>query len=104
MRQKKIEYKPVDERALRAAKIERKKEIKMWDVIYDIGAYSFFIWIILVLSHGNRDPNSFLMRTGLENNFVRASVEANYTNVNLYSVSMQSFCLNHIGTRHLAYF
>nr|XP_027212361.1 polycystic kidney disease 2-like 2 protein [Penaeus vannamei] len=88
---KKAEYKPVDEKQLKAARVQRKKEIKMWDIIYDIGAYSFFIWIVLILSHGNRDPNSFLMTEELTNNFVLASLEPDDPQVSLYSVQNCSY-------------
>ncbi|XP_063604126.1 uncharacterized protein LOC134779789 [Penaeus indicus] len=88
---KKAEYKPVDEKQLKAARDQRKKEIKMWDIIYDIGAYSFFIWIVLILSHGNRDPNSFLMTEELTNNFVLASLETYSPDINLYDVQNCSY-------------
>lgn len=81
----------MDEKQLKAARDQRKKEIKMWDIIYDIGAYSFFIWVVLILSHGNRDPNSFLMTEELTNNFVLASLETYDPDINLYDVSFDFF-------------
>ncbi|XP_068216780.1 polycystin-1-like protein 2 [Palaemon carinicauda] len=88
-REKKKVFKPADDKFIKSAKIERQKEIKMWDVIYDIGAYAFFIWIVLVLSHGNRDPNSFLMKMDLDKRFILASLEENVGS-NLYTVQNQS--------------
>ncbi|XP_066983276.1 polycystin-1-like protein 2 [Macrobrachium rosenbergii] len=95
-REKKKTFQPVDEKFIKTAKVEREKEIKMWDVIYDIGAYAIFIWIVLVLSYGNRDPNSFLMKKELENNFILASLDPDDSN--FYSVQNKSLFYHWLKT------
>ncbi|XP_037093243.1 uncharacterized protein LOC119113030 [Pollicipes pollicipes] len=49
--QRKVEYTPVDPAKIEAAKRERQKEVKMWDIIQEMAAYAFFLWILLVLSY-----------------------------------------------------
>lgn len=70
-KRRKIEYKPVDPVKIAAAKREREKEVKMWDILTEMAAYAFFLWILLVLSYGSRDPNAFLIRASLEQSFIR---------------------------------
>ena len=63
-------YKPPNYHLLSQTKLQRLKEIKMTIVLKDIFTYLFFIWILGVLSYGNRDPNAFLMKDTLQKTFV----------------------------------
>lgn len=54
-------YRPPNLTALEKAKLERLKEIKMSKILKEIASYLFFLWILIVLSYGNRDPNAFLV-------------------------------------------
>ena len=66
-----MKYQPVDPAKIEAAKRERQKEVKMWDILQEMTAYAFFLWVLLTISYGTRDPNSFLIREALENNFLQ---------------------------------
>ena len=68
---RKMEYKPVDPAKIEAAKREREKEVKMWDILQEMGAYGFFLWVLLTISYGSRDPNCYLIRQALENDFLQ---------------------------------
>ena len=70
-KERKIEYKPVDPVKIEAAKRERQKEVKMWDILQEMAAYAFFLWVLLTISYGSRDPNCFLIRKSLENHFLQ---------------------------------
>lgn len=63
-------YRPPNLTALEKAKLERLKEIKMAIILKEIGSYLFFLWILIVLSYGNRDPNAFLMKDTLKSTFI----------------------------------
>ncbi|KAK7015102.1 hypothetical protein SK128_013346, partial [Halocaridina rubra] len=83
---KRVEYRPVNEDYLEEARQRRMKEVRMWEIIYDLGSFFFFIWILLVLSHGNRDPNAFLMRNELGNNFLMRDMDPEEKGTNIFSI------------------
>lgn len=56
--------------ALEKAKLERLKEIKMSKILKEIFSYLFFLWLLIVLSYGNRDPNAYLMKSTLKSAFI----------------------------------
>lgn len=61
----------MDLEALEEARKEREKEIKMYSVLQEMCAYFFFLWVIIILSYGNRDPNNFYLREALVNGFIK---------------------------------
>lgn len=61
----------MDLEALEEARKEREKEVKMFNVLREICAYFFFLWVIMILSYGNRDPNNFYLRGALVNGFIK---------------------------------
>ena len=63
-------YRPPNLTALEKAKLERLKEIKMSKILKEIFSYLFFLWILIVLSYGNRDPNAYLMKDTLKSAFI----------------------------------
>lgn len=65
---RKIAYKPPDPAALELARENRIKELKMYDILREIIFYSMFLWILMVISYGQRDPNSFFLKENMENN------------------------------------
>ena len=69
--ERKVKYQPVDPEKIAAAKRERQKEVKMWDLLQEMAAYAFFLWVLLTISYGTRDPNCYLIRQALENHFVQ---------------------------------
>ena len=66
-----MKYQPVDPAKIEAAKKERQKEVKMWEILQEMAAYAFFLWVLLTISYGTRDPNSYLIRESLENHFLQ---------------------------------
>ncbi|XP_022236079.1 polycystic kidney disease protein 1-like 2 [Limulus polyphemus] len=64
-------YKPINVQATQRAKEERLTEMKMNAVIREILSYLLFLWILIVLSYGNRDPNAFYMQVNLNNAFIK---------------------------------
>ncbi|XP_035210182.1 polycystic kidney disease protein 1-like 2 [Stegodyphus dumicola] len=64
-------YRPIDLQALEAARKIREKEIRMHKLLKEITAYALYLWILMILSYGNRDPNSFYLRETVINNFIK---------------------------------
>ncbi len=65
-----IPYKPPDPSVLEEARANRFKEMKMWDIIREITLYTFFLWILLVISYSFRDPDAFLFKKNIQTMFV----------------------------------
>ena len=42
----------------------------MWAIIREILGYLIFLWVLVVVSYGNRDPNAFLLKQTLSNEFI----------------------------------
>ena len=42
----------------------------MEQILKEIFSYLFFLWILIVLSYGNRDPNAYLMKNSLKSTFI----------------------------------
>ncbi|GFU56000.1 transposable element Tcb1 transposase [Trichonephila clavipes] len=64
-------YRPIDPSSLEAARRLREKEVRMYGVLKEIGVYALYLWILFILSYGNRDPNSFYLREAVINNFIK---------------------------------
>ncbi|XP_041364433.1 uncharacterized protein LOC121379847 [Gigantopelta aegis] len=69
-RPRKIGYQPPERAELERAREERMKEIKMWDIIREITLYSFFLWILMVISYRQRSSNSFFYKDSIEKLFI----------------------------------
>ncbi|KAG1698577.1 Polycystic kidney disease protein 1-like 2 [Nymphon striatum] len=52
-------------------RILRVKEVKMTEVLREIFAYVIFLWLLLILSYGNRDPNGRLLQQSISNGFLK---------------------------------
>lgn len=63
-------YKPPDPRLLEKAREVRLKEIKMWGIVREILFYSFFLWILMVISYRNRSYMSYYYKASLEKVFI----------------------------------
>ena len=66
-------YRPPNLTELEKAKLNRLKEIKMGVILKEIFSYLFFLWILIVLSYGNRDPNAFLMKQTIKSVIIEGS-------------------------------
>ena len=56
-----------------AAREKRLKEIRMQTILREIIAYFVFLGVLLLVAYGNRDPNAYLMRKSLFDQFVTPS-------------------------------
>ncbi|KAG7154293.1 Polycystic kidney disease protein 1-like 2-like 4, partial [Homarus americanus] len=63
----------LSEEELAAAKERRKQELAMQELLLEIFVYLIFLTIILSISHGSKDPNTYLMRTNLADTFAHSS-------------------------------
>ncbi|XP_054719265.1 polycystic kidney disease 2-like 2 protein [Uloborus diversus] len=68
---RKLLYKPADMAKMERAKLERIKELQMTAILKEIISYAFFIWILTILSYGNRDPSAYYLRQNLKDTFIR---------------------------------
>ncbi|KAL7636836.1 UNVERIFIED_CONTAM: hypothetical protein RMT77_012594 [Armadillidium vulgare] len=70
-RSKKLGYSYLDEEILEELREKRKKEIELWDILVEVMIYGSYIWILLVLSYGQRDPSAWYMKDGLKSSFIQ---------------------------------
>ena len=56
--------------------MERMKEIQMWAVLREIVAYMFFLWILVVVSYRNRNPDAFYYKDSIERVFITVIVSS----------------------------
>lgn len=63
-------YRPPNLTELEKAKLQRLKEIKMGLILKEIFSYLFFLWILTVLSYGNRDPNAYILKDSIKSTFI----------------------------------
>ena len=68
-RVRKIAYQPPNHELLKEARDERIKELKMYGIIREIVFYAIFLWILMVVSYGFRDPMAPTLRFHLHNAF-----------------------------------
>nr|XP_002732126.1 PREDICTED: polycystic kidney disease protein 1-like 2-like [Saccoglossus kowalevskii] len=80
-RERKLAYKPPDPAILEAARENRIKEIKMYSIIREIIFYVLFLWILLVISYGNRDSKAFPYMNNLITMFVKEDIKGNFLHV-----------------------
>ena len=78
---RKIAYKPPDPKALERARENRLKELKMYDILREIMFYTMFLWILMVMSYGFRDPNAFLLQKNFVNEFIDVHPVKNFRKV-----------------------
>ena len=57
------------------ARDKRLKEIKMWEILRELLAYSSFLWILYVVSYSNRDSNAFYLMNHLRNDLLNLNSE-----------------------------
>ncbi|KAL8606997.1 hypothetical protein ACOMHN_041386 [Nucella lapillus] len=70
-RPRKIGYKPPDRSALEAARQKRLNEIQMWSIVREVVIYSFFLWILLVISYRQRNADTFLYKDTMERVYIK---------------------------------
>jgi hypothetical protein len=52
---------------LKKARILRFKERKMISVIREIVMYAMFVWVVLLIAYGHKDPNAHALNQGIKN-------------------------------------
>ena len=55
---------------LHAARVRLVNERKMHSVIREIVFYFLFVWMVLLIAYGHRDPYAHIMAQNIENTFV----------------------------------
>ena len=48
----------------------RLREIQMYDIMREILFYAMFLWVLLVISYGFRDPNAYHMKNNIQSTLV----------------------------------
>lgn len=69
------------------ARQKRLKEIQMSIILREIFAYFLFLGVLILVAYGNRDPNAYLLRKSLMEQFVQFTDEERF---GLGSVSIES--------------
>ncbi|CAM9436306.1 unnamed protein product [Bubo scandiacus] len=62
-------YQPPPAADVEKMKISRMKEQKAFALIREILAYLGFLWMLLLVAYGQRDPNSYYLNKHIENSF-----------------------------------
>ncbi|XP_014667045.1 PREDICTED: polycystic kidney disease protein 1-like 2 isoform X2 [Priapulus caudatus] len=70
LRSQRSGYKPPPTAELNAARETRFKEMKMFEILRDLGIYIFFLWIVWVVSYSQRDPNSYEQQASFQAHFL----------------------------------
>ena len=84
----------MDHAALRKIREKRLKEVRMWEIIKEISLYIFYLWVILVLSYGNRSPNAFYLQKSFTNAFLRmGDLDVDFTKVCISSRASFKICV-----------
>ncbi|XP_066985426.1 LOW QUALITY PROTEIN: polycystin-1-like protein 2 [Macrobrachium rosenbergii] len=69
-KKQKVLHKQADSLLLQVLRERRQRELEMYVILKEVFSYFMFIWVLLVLSYGNRDPNAFFLHQTLAQNFV----------------------------------
>ncbi len=64
-------YQPPDESKLNALRETKIREKQLKNKFIKLGDYLFILLVLVLVSYGNRDPKSFLMRNSIEQEFIR---------------------------------
>ncbi|CAH1793770.1 unnamed protein product [Owenia fusiformis] len=79
---RKVAYRPPDPKALEKAREHRVKELKMFDIIREIVLYGVYLWVLMVISYGFRDPDARRVVENMESLYVeRPDYELNFTKI-----------------------
>ncbi|XP_059156486.1 polycystin-1-like protein 2 [Physella acuta] len=81
-RPRKIGYKPPDPQMLERLRATRMKEIQMWAIIREVIIYSFFLWILMVISYRQLGAGNFLYK----NNMKRVFIENLESDIDFYGL------------------
>ncbi|UJR27333.1 hypothetical protein I4U23_008626 [Adineta vaga] len=73
---------PLTDGELIFARDKRLKEIRMWEIVRELIAYSSFLWILYLVSYSNRDPNAFFLMQHLREDLLDLNSKTNdYTKI-----------------------
>ncbi|CAM1318005.1 Uncharacterised protein g6863 [Pycnogonum litorale] len=61
----------LDTKMMQKAREQRQKEIKMYAIAKEIFFYLLFLFVVLTISYGNRDPAAISLRQSLESDFLK---------------------------------
>lgn len=64
-------YRPLDPKAIEAARQQREKELRLHSLMKEICGYGAFLWLVIVMCMAERDPNGYYMRLNLINDFIK---------------------------------
>ena len=67
---------PPDEETLYKAREERLKEVRMCAILKEIITYFLFLFLLLFVAYGNRDPHAYLLQKALNDQFVDLNQES----------------------------
>ena len=82
---KRLGYGGLDEDLLEEMRIKRRKEVEMHNIAVELLVYAFFIWILLIISYGQRDPNAWYLQNSLKQTFIHPGAldGTDFNNVNI---------------------
>ncbi|KAK7024484.1 hypothetical protein SK128_010796 [Halocaridina rubra] len=69
-RESKMTHKKTDPVALQRHREQRQKELEMHAIIKELLSYFIFLWLLYILSYGNRNPNDFYLNQSLMQSFI----------------------------------
>ena len=69
---------------LHAARVRLVNERKMHSVIREIVLYFLFVWMVLLIAYGHRDPYAHFMTQNMENTFVDDRLDRSQTTLGPY--------------------
>ena len=70
---------PPSEEELKKVRLQREKDKKMFDALREIIFHVMFVIVLLIVSYSFRDPNGYLLKSGLSKTVV--DLEFSFNNV-----------------------
>ena len=72
---------PLNDVEVEAARENRLKEIKMWEIIREILAYVLFLFVLYVVSFANLNSYSYNYQKNMQNMFVSSKLKQDFNKV-----------------------
>ena len=84
-----LRYRPPDESKLSALRETRLREKQLKGKFVNLGNYLFVLLVLVLVSYGNRDPASFMMRNSLEQEFMHPLTASDPRGLDDVSITLQ---------------
>jgi len=75
-------YDPPDPQLLQEARERRLTELKMYDILREVGLYLVYVTVAMIISYDCQDPRGYLIRQNMKSSFIDGGRGLNATSSN----------------------